>query len=80
MYNCYQCNSVRVEEEYQRCPACQKKHEELAAKLDARPKTHVPKVKEKLYPIREVKQGIQVTTWLSREDLIANGMKVPDEE
>lgn len=75
-FKCYQCNTVEVSEEFQRCPPCQLSHAELAKKLDAQPKHYEKPVKEKLYPIREVKQGVQVTTWIDRNDAVAMGIKV----
>ncbi len=77
MAQCYKCNSVEVSEEFQRCPSCQQTHQELATKLDSQPRKKVEKVREELFPIKEVKQGIQVTTWISREDAVNMGIKLP---
>lgn len=74
---CYTCKRVEVAEEFDRCKDCEVAHKNLVAQLDARPKTKEKKVHEELFPIKEIKQGIQVTTYMSREDLINNGMKVP---
>ena len=76
MSNCYKCNKEPVKEEFERCGECETTHKELALQLDARPKTREIKVKEKLYPIKEVKQGIQVTTWISQEDARNMGIKI----
>ena len=76
MATCYKCNSVQVAEEYQRCASCQKSHAELCAELDSRPRVKEKKVKEELFPIKEMKQGIQVTTWISREDAFNMGIKL----
>lgn len=78
-HSCYKCGKELVSEEYARCPSCQKEHEKLCAELDARPKTFEKRVKEKLYPIKEIKQGVQVTTWVDAETAKINGMKIPQE-
>ncbi len=77
MAQCYKCNSVEVAEEFQRCPSCEQTHKELAKKLDSKPRVKVKKVKEELFPIYEVKQGIKVTTWIDRSDAAAMGIKLP---
>jgi len=76
-YTCYRCSKEVVLEEFTRCPLCEISHKELCAKLDARPRAHEKKVKEELFPIREVKQGIQVTTYISREDAANMGIRLP---
>ena len=38
----------------------------------------VERIKEKLFPIKEIKQGIEVTTWISREDAANMGIKLPE--
>lgn len=73
---CYKCNSVEVQEEFKRCPACQTSHETLAKQLDAKPRVKEKKIKEELFPIVEMKQGIKVTTWVDRETARINGMKL----
>lgn len=73
--NCYSCNKVEVKEEYDRCPACAMTHKELCARLDARPKKVVEKVRTELMGIKETKQGIQVTTYIDREDAANMGIK-----
>ena len=75
MAQCYKCNKIEVSEEFQRCPACTLSHKELCAQLDARPKNHEVRVKEELMAIKEVKQGINVTTYISREDAANMGIQ-----
>jgi len=77
-YSCTQCGKVEVAEEYTRCEPCAAAHKELCAKLDARPKQHTKKVKEELFPIYEIKQGIKVTVWVDRETAMINGIKLPE--
>lgn len=76
MILCFKCNSVEVQEEFQRCPSCEVSHQELVKQLDSRPKIQEKKVKEKLYPVKEMKGGVQVTTWVDAETAQINGMKV----
>ena len=76
-YSCYKCNTNQVSEEYQRCSDCEKTHQEFAKELDARPRTKVKKVKEELFPIKEIKGGIEVTTWIDRQDAANMGIKLP---
>ena len=76
-YNCYKCNSAEVIEEFTRCASCEQQHKDLCAKLDARPKTHIKPVKEELFPVVEVKNGIKVTTWIDRSDAANMGIKLP---
>ena len=78
MAQCYKCNKVAVSEEYARCASCEADHKKLCAELDAKPRTREKPVREKLYPIKEMKQGIQVTTWISREDARNMGIKLPE--
>ena len=66
-----------MEEEFSRCAPCEQQHKDLCAQLDARPKNHIKPVKEELFPIKEVKQGILVTTYISREDAANMGIKLP---
>ena len=73
---CYKCNINEVSEEFQFCPSCETSHQQLARQLDSKPKNKEKKVKEQLFPIKEMKQGIQVTTWISREDAYNMGIKV----
>lgn len=79
-YTCIQCNSAEAQDEYTRCPSCEARHKELCAKLDAKPKQHIEKVREELFPIYEVKQGIKVTTWISREDAANMGIDITNKE
>lgn len=77
MASCYQCNNTQVVEEFERCASCQKAHEVLASKLDARPKVIEKKVKEKLYPLKQMKGGVEVTTWIDENDAKNMGIKLP---
>ena len=77
-YSCYKCNSVDVEEEFSRCPPCEAAHRELCAKLDAQPKHHEVKVREKLHSWKEMKQGIEVTNYISRSEAEIMGMRLPE--
>ena len=78
MPSCYKCSKEEVSEEYARCPSCEAEHKKLCAQLDARPKVHEKKVKEELFAFKEVKQGIEVTTWVDRETARINGIKLPN--
>lgn len=73
---CFKCNSVGVQEEFQRCPSCEASHQDLIKKLDSQPKNKEKKIKEELFPIKEMKGGIQITTWVDRETARINGMKI----
>ena len=74
-YSCYKCNKSEVAEEFERCPSCELSHKELCVKLDARPKVIEKKVKEELMGIKEIKQGINITTYISREDAANMGIQ-----
>ena len=73
-YSCYRCNAATVQEEYQRCIPCEKEHQELCAKLDARPKVKVQKVREELFPLKEGDK----TMWIDRESARFMGIKLPE--
>ena len=73
---CYKCNAVEVQEEFQFCPPCATSHQELAKQLDSRPRVIEKKVKEELFPIKRMRQGIECTDWISREDAFNMGIKV----
>lgn len=77
MANCYQCEVNEVPEEFDRCPSCKISHQELIKKLDSKPRVKEKKVKEELFPIKEMKGGIPVTTWISREDAANMGITLP---
>ena len=77
MAHCYRCNQVEVAEEFTRCPPCEAAHKELCAKLDARPKHHEVSLREELFPIKEIKRGIEVTTYIDRNDAAILGIKLP---
>ena len=77
-YSCYKCNKVPVEDEFGRCFDCEVSHKELCAKLDTRPKVErEKKVREKLYSWKEVKQGVEVTNYISYEEAKIMGIKLP---
>lgn len=76
MATCYKCNKNEVSEEFQYCPSCEVSHKELCAKLDSKPRVKEKKVKEKLYPIKEMKGGILVTTFIDRNDAAIMGIKL----
>ena len=75
MAQCYKCGEQEVSEEFERCPACTISHKELCEKLDARPKVIEKKVREELMAIKEVKQGIPVTTYIDRQDAANMGIQ-----
>ena len=75
-FACYKCNITEVSEEFQRCPSCEISHKELCKQLDAKPRVIEKKVKEELFPIKEMKGGIQVTTYIDRNDAAIMGIKV----
>ena len=75
MAQCYKCGKQEVSEEYARCEPCEISHKELCKELDARPKVIEKKVKEELMAIREVKQGINVTTFIDRNDAANMGIE-----
>ena len=75
-YSCYKCNVSPVEEEFTRCPSCETSHQQLARQLDSRPKHIEKKVKEQLFPIKRMRQGIACTDWISREDAFNMGIQV----
>ena len=76
--SCYKCNQVEVAEEFQRCPPCETAHKELCAKLDAQPKHYEPKVREKLHSWKEMKQGVEVTNYISYDEAKIMGMRLPE--
>lgn len=76
-YQCYKCSKVTVEDEFARCELCEVEHKKLCADLDAKPRTKEKKVKEQLFAIKEIKQGIQVTTYIDRNDARNMGIKLP---
>ena len=77
MAQCYKCNKVEVTEDFLRCELCEADHKKLCATLDAKPRIKEKRVREELFPIKEMKQGIQVTTWISREDARNMGITLP---
>ncbi|MEK6880165.1 MAG: hypothetical protein AABY22_11175 [Nanoarchaeota archaeon] len=77
MAHCIQCNRVEIVEEYTRCTSCETEHKRLCAELDAKPKQYEAKVKEKLFPVKKIMQGVEVTTWISREDAALFKIKLP---
>lgn len=77
MSTCYKCGINEVPEEFTRCSLCEASHKEFCAKLDSKPKNHIkPVKKEELFPIKETKGGIPVTTWISRQDAANMGIQL----
>jgi len=76
MATCYKCGINEVPEELTRCSSCEVSHKEFCAKLDSKPKNHIKPAKEELFPIKEMKGGIPVTTWISRMDAANMGIKL----
>ena len=74
---CDKCGKIEVVEEYTRCSSCEAEHKVLCAQLDARPKHHEVKVREKLYSWKEMKQGVEVTNYISYEEAKIMGIKLP---
>ena len=79
MNKCYKCGESDVQEEFTRCPACEAEHKKLCAELDAKPKAHVEKVKEELIGFKSMRQGVEVTTFMNREEARLLGLKIPPE-
>ena len=78
MAQCYKCNQVEVAEEFERCQPCEVSHKELCAKLDARPRVErEKKVREKLYSWKEMKQGVEVTNYISYDEAKIMGIRLP---
>ena len=77
MAQCYRCNQTEVAEEFDRCSTCEVEHKKLCAQLDTRPKYHEVKVKEKLYSWKEMKQGVEVTNYISYDEAKIMGIKLP---
>ena len=78
MAQCYKCNQIEVADEFDRCPSCEATHKELCAKLDARPKVErEKKIREKLYSWKEMKQGVEVTNFISYDEAKIMGIKLP---
>ena len=73
---CYKCGINEVFEELTRCASCEVSHKELCAKLDSKPKNHTKSAREELFPIKEMKGGIPVTTWINRMDAANMGIKL----
>lgn len=80
MATCYRCNEKEVSEEFQRCDSCEVSHQELAKKLDSKPRVKEKKVREELFPVVEIKGGIKVTTWIDRNDAMAMGVELPSKK
>lgn len=78
MAQCYQCSKVEVAEEFLRCPPCEAEHKKLCAELDAKPKVHIEKVKEELIGFKSMRQGVEVTTYMNREEAGLLGLKIPE--
>lgn len=77
-FQCYKCKQVSVPEEFTRCPSCETAHKALAQQLDSRPKVIEKKPKEKLYAIKQMKNGVLVTTYIDRNDAFNMGIKVEE--
>ena len=78
MATCYKCGKIEVAEEFDRCLPCEDEHKKLCARLDAQPKHHEVKVREKLHSWKEMKRGIEVTNYISYEDARIMGIKLPE--
>lgn len=68
-----------VAQEFGRCSACQTEHEKLAASLDAKPKVAVERQEKDWVFKVEMKGGIPVKVFATREDARVMGWKLPDE-
>jgi hypothetical protein len=77
-FKCVQCGSP-VAEEFGRCSECKIDHQKLIKRLDAAPKTVVKRDKEDWVYFVEIKQGIPVKTFMTREEVRLMGKKLPDE-
>lgn len=75
---CFECGAGNPD--YLRCELCETKHQQLVAELELRPKPPIKKKpKPKLIPIKKKMQGVMVTTWYEKEDLILMGIPIPEE-
>jgi len=75
---CYQCKAEIVEEEFSRCPSCSEIHKKLCDKLNAQKTTYVKPPKEVLIPFKSIKQGIEVTTWYTKEECKIWKLPIPE--
>lgn len=80
-YNCTKCQKFPVQEEYTRCADCDKEHQELVKTLNAKYKNQLNDVppKEVLIPFKKIQQGVEVTTWYTKDECRIWGLKVPPE-
>ena len=76
---CITCGQNEVAEEYTRCSACNAEHKKLAEKLDSKHSPIVKIPKEVLIPFKSMRQGIEVTTYYSKEDCFNMGIPIPKE-
>ena len=67
-----------MEEEFTRCVDCDKIHQELCKKLNAQVKVHEKSPKEVLIPFKKIQQGVEVTTWYTKEECRVWGLKIPE--
>lgn len=78
MGKCFKCgiDDPAIQEDYQRCGACNSEHQKLVAELDAKPKQVIQKVPEKWVYYKEVKDGVIVTVRMTEQEALMLGKRI----
>lgn len=73
--NCIKCQAP-VEGEYERCDSCKTEHQKLCERLDATPRPIVEKKPVEWVKRSDIKDGVVVTTYMTREEAALMGVRV----
>ena len=67
MNKCSKCGTP-IDQEYGRCVSCTLDHKKLCEQLDAKPKMQVERKPVEWVKSEQVKNGVVVTTYMTREE------------
>ena len=71
---CFKCGGGN--EDNLRCADCEAKHQEIVARLDARPQSKVEKVPVQWVKSKEIRNGIVITNYMTKEEAQMMGQNI----
>ena len=78
-FKCVSCKIQDADKEMGRCSSCKTEHDKLCAELEARPKNTPQKPPTDWVYYTQVKEGVVVKTFMTREEARLMGKRLPDE-
>ena len=75
-FTCIKCRAKEATRELGRCKPCEVEHENLVRRLDSIPRQILERPKEEWVSKKEVKGGVTVTTYMTKQEAMLMGIRV----